>query len=128
MTIKSLIFDFDGLILDTETPEVDVWKTIYAEQGFDFPIEQWGQIIGGYGLSNFDAAMHLMELSGDGPDVESLRARHRSESAALTLVQPILPGVMNILDEAHRLGLRLAIASSSAPNRGDPPLTRLGLF
>ena len=128
MTIKALLFDFDGLILDTETPEFQVWQAIYREHGHELAAEQWGQIVGGWGRSDFDAASHLAELAGDGLNVEELRARHRSESDALTLLQPVLPGVVDYLDEARRLDLCLAIASSSPHSWVDTNLTRLGLF
>ena len=128
MTIKALLFDFDGLILDTETPEFQVWQSIYREYGHELSAEQWGQIVGGWGISDFDAATHLVELVGDGLNVEELRARHRNESDALTLLQPILPGVVDYLDEASRLGLRLAIASSSPHSWVDMHLKRLGLY
>src|SRR5512141_725489 len=85
--LKALIFDFDGLILDTETPEYNVWQAIYREHGFELPHDEWGKIIGGYGISNFDAADHLSVLSQGRLDSVSLRLRHRSESAALTLAQ-----------------------------------------
>jgi len=39
--LKALIFDFDGLILDTETPEVLVWQSIYKEHGFELPVDEW---------------------------------------------------------------------------------------
>jgi len=128
MKIKTLIFDFDGLILDTESPEFDVWQAIYREYGQELAPETWGQIVGGWGASDFDAAEHLVELAGDGLNAEELRARHRSESDALVLQQPILPGVMDYLDEARRLSLRLAIASSSPRSWVvDTHLTCLGL-
>ena len=57
--IKALIFDFDGLILDTETPEFQLWQAIYREHGFELPADEWGKIIGGYGISHFDPAEHL---------------------------------------------------------------------
>lgn len=128
MKIKALIFDFDGLILDTESPEFNVWQAIYREHGQELAPETWGQIVGGWGSSPFDAAEHLVELAGEGLNAEELRTRHRSESDALTLIQPILPGVMDYLDEARRLDLRLAIASSSPRSWVvDTHLTRLGL-
>ena len=128
LRIKALIFDFDGLILDTETPEYQVWQSIYREHGFEFPDEEWGKIVGGYGISSFDAAEHLSLLSQGRLDSVALRGRHVSESAALTLLQPVLPGVMEILLEAKRLGLKLAIASSSPHSWVDTHAKRLGIF
>ena len=126
--IKALLFDFDGLILDTETPEYQVWKAIYREHGFELPEEEWGQIIGGYGISSFDAAEHLALLSQGRLDSISLRDRHRSESHAITLAQAVLPGVADYLKEAKRLGLKLAIASSSTHSWVDTHARRLGVF
>jgi len=126
--IKALIFDFDGLILDTETPEVQVWQAIYGEHGFEFPHEEWGKIVGGYGLQDFDAAEHLSFLSQGRLDSVALRGRHVSESAALTLRQPVLPGVLDILQEAKRFGLKLAVASSSPHSWVDTHAKRLGIF
>src|ERR1044071_1410565 len=91
--LKALIFDFDGLILDTETPEYQVWQSIYLEHGFEFPHNEWEKIIGGYGISSFDAAEHLSLLSQRRLDSVTLRDRHRSESSALTLAKTVLPGV-----------------------------------
>lgn len=127
MKTKALLFDFDGLILDTETTEFSVWQTIYREYGQEMLPETWGQVIGGYGISNFDGAIHLAELVGDRADVQALRARFRSESDALILRQPILPGVVDYLNDARCLGLCLAVASSSPHNWVDTHLARLGL-
>jgi len=127
MKIKALLFDFDGLILDTESPEFRVWQSIYHEYGHELQPETWGQIIGGYGISDFSAAEHLVELVGDGLDAGELNARQKSESGALILQQSVLPGVVDYLDGARRLGLSLAVASSSPHTWVDSHLARLGL-
>jgi len=126
--IKALIFDFDGLILDTETPEFHVWQNIYQEHGFELPHDEWGKIVGGYGLSNFDAAEHLSLLAQERLDSVSLRARHRLESHTMILAQPLLPGVLDYIHDAKRLGLKLAIASSSPHSWVDMHAKRLGIF
>lgn len=125
--IKGLIFDFDGLILDTETPDYSAWQAIYREHGFELPPEKWGSIIG-TSISFFDAAEHLSVLSQGRLDSVSLRDRHRADSDALTVVQSVMPGVKDYLREAKRLGLKLAIASSSPHSWVDSHARRLGVF
>ena len=126
--IKALIFDFDGLILDTETPEYFAWQNIYREHGFELPHEEWGKIIGGSGLSNFDAAEHLSLLSQGRLDSTSLRARHHLECDAAIAGASILPGVLEYIRDAKRLGLKLAIASSSPHSWVDGHAKRLRIF
>jgi len=111
--IQALIFDFDGLILDTESPEFHCWQDIYREYGFELPHDRWGSIIGGSGHSKFDAAEHLSLLTRGRVDSASLRARNHLESQEIILKQGPMPGVMDYIHEAKRLRLKLAIASSS---------------
>ena len=125
---KALIFDFDGLILDTETADVRAWSDIYAEYGLKFPLESWAQIIGGTGAASFDAAVHLQTLLGDPLDLEALQARQDHISHSFVFQQPVLPGVMDYLHTAKRLGLKLAIASSSPHSWVDTHARRLGIF
>lgn len=126
--LKALIFDFDGLIVDTETPDYQTWQIIYREHGFELPDDEWGKIVGGWGVSTFDAAAHLSLLLEGRLDSVSLWDRHRLETSALLLSQPVLPGVVDILQEAKRLGLKLAIASSSPHSWVDTHAKRLGIF
>jgi HAD superfamily hydrolase (TIGR01509 family) len=127
MTIRALIFDFDGLILDTETPEVKVWEAIYAEHGQDYPLEKWSQIVGGWGVSSFDPADELHRRCGDSIDPDALRDRHREESSKLILNSAAMKGVHVMLHSAQQLGLPCIIASSSERSWVVPHLERLGL-
>jgi HAD superfamily hydrolase (TIGR01509 family) len=126
--IKALIFDFDGLILDTETPDMHAWQNIYAEYGFSFPIESWGEIIGGTGESHFDAAVHLQGLLGRPLDLQTLKTKQIQISHSLVDRQTVLPGVIDYLNEAKRFALKLAIASSSPHSWVDTHAQRLGII
>ena len=128
MMLKALIFDFDGLILDTETPEVLIWQSIYRDHGFELPVDEWAKTIGGWGISDFDAAEHLSVLSQGRLDIDSLRERHRKESAEIVHASPILPGVMSMIEQAKENGLKVAIGSSSTHSWVDTHLKRLGIF
>lgn len=125
--IKALIFDFDGLILDTEMPDYDSWQAVFARYGKSLPIEKWGQIVGGTGASDFDPHTYLEKLidkSLDRDEIWISRRQHYLESVSQ---QPILPGVVDYLDQAQVAEIKLAVASSSPENWVSGHLTRLGL-
>lgn len=125
MPLQALIFDFDGLILDTETPEVKVWQAIFREHGRELPVDEWAKTVGGYGLSTYNAAAHLAELTG--LEAAPLYARYRRESDAIINASPVLPGVLDLIEAGTRRGLGLAVASSSPHAWVDSHLSRLGL-
>jgi len=126
--LKALIFDFDGLILDTETPEVTVWGNIYKEYGFELPVHEWEKTVGGYGISTFNAAEHLALLSAGEVDSASSHLRYRQESDAIIQSSPILPGVMDLIHSAKTNGLKVAIGSSSPHSWVDAHTKRLGIY
>jgi HAD superfamily hydrolase (TIGR01509 family) len=126
--IKALIFDFDGLIMDTESSLVDGWKEIYASYGQEFPLQVWIRDVVGTTDSTFDPAVHLADITGCSLDTTSLHARvnqyHLEQLGALSA----LPGVVDYLETARRLGLRLAVASSSPHAWVEGHLRKLGLL
>ncbi len=126
--LKALIFDFDGLILDTETPEVIVWQSIYKEYGFHLPVDEWEKTVGGYGISTFDPAEHLAHLAQGRLDAVSLRVRYRRESDAIIHASSIMPGVVSMIEQAKQNGLQVAIGSSSPHSWVDSHARRLGIF
>ncbi len=126
--LKALIFDFDGLILDTETPEVLVWQSIYREHGFELPVHEWEKTIGGYGISTFDPANHLSLLSQGRLDSASMRIRYRRESDLLIHASAVMPGVINLIEQARAQGIPSVIGSSSPHSWVDTHAKRLGIF
>lgn len=110
--IRALVFDFDGLIVETETPILRTWQEIYASHGQELPVERWRLTIGSDD-SAFDALAELSRLV-DGLDIEATQARRKARELELAEAQPIMPGVLAYLQMARELGLKLAVASSSS--------------
>jgi HAD superfamily hydrolase (TIGR01509 family) len=123
--IRALVFDFDGLILDTEVPVYDAWQTIYAEHGHTLEFDKWAQCIGTHDV--FDPAVDLAALCGRDLDCAALTERHRLDCDVLIARESVRPGVPEYVAEARRLGVRLGVASSSSRTWVEGHLTRLGL-
>jgi HAD superfamily hydrolase (TIGR01509 family) len=126
--IKALIFDFDGLIVDTEAPDYESWQQVYRLHGCDLAVEAWGQVVGGTGASDFDPHSNLEQLSGQTLDREEIWISRRKQYLDTITQQPILPGVLETIEAAERLGLGLGVASSSPENWVRGHLARLGLY
>lgn len=126
--IESLIFDFDGLIIDTESAEYQSWAEMYEEHGCELPIDLWADQVGRASDSiTFDPYSYLELKHGRPVDRDSIRQRRRRRNAELVAALPIRPGVEDYLADARRLGFGLAVASSSPRSWVDGHLTRLGL-
>jgi HAD superfamily hydrolase (TIGR01509 family) len=111
--IKAVVFDFDGLILDTETPEFESFKAMYRDHGAELTIDLWGQCIGTDGTA-FEPYQHLEQCLGKAYDREAARLRRKEHYKKLMdEVQP-RPGVLDYLRSAEHLGLKIGLASSSS--------------
>ncbi len=126
--IKGLIFDFDGLMLDTETPEFNAIRDAYAHFGHSLEIEMYGRVVGSEYGQAFEPIAHLQTLTGAPVDAErfwDLVNRRRFE---IIDSSPLLPGVEACVRDAKQHGLKLAVASSSPHRWVDGYLRRFGLF
>ena len=112
MSVKGLIFDFDGLIIDTEMPGCKAWAEVFNQYGHPFTIVNWQKTIG-TGPTAYDPALHLFELTNGLVDpLESNEKAHQRIHDLMDL-QPLLPGVLEFIQTAQQIGLPMAVASSS---------------
>lgn len=124
--IEALVFDFDGLMVDTETPAYESWLEVYRAYAQEFPFARWSAGLGGSGRE-FDAAAYLAEQIGQPDAAGEIARRRRHRKHELAALQPLLPGVMTYLDDAARLGVRVGVASSSSRAWVVGHLERLGV-
>ena len=124
--IKALIFDFDGLIVDTEVPIFRAWQRIYREHGQELPLDQWLTIIG-TASGPFDPVIDLARKTGTKLDEEELKALEVLYYQEATALQQLLPGVIEYLVAARQLGLKTAVASSSTRTWVMDHLNRFGI-
>jgi HAD superfamily hydrolase (TIGR01509 family) len=124
--IRAIVFDFDGLILDTEEPVYRSWLEVYKAHGEELPFERWVQIVGST-TSGFHPQQHLEERLGR-PLPQEVLDRRIGRRTEMILANTVLPGVVQHLDAARELGLRLGCASSSTQEWVRGHLARLGIL
>jgi putative hydrolase of the HAD superfamily len=113
--MKALIFDFDGLILDTETTEYRSFQQLAEPYGLELSIEMWHQWVGTLnGRSHAMSYVYEQIQQSHGViEMKSLESTFFEIFETLIAKQEILPGVHEMIQQAKKHQLLLAIASSS---------------
>lgn len=124
--IKGLVFDFDGLILDTESVEYAALQWVYNQYGQSLSMDIWGACIGTQ--HEFDPILHLKEIAKLELPAQGLHRLYRARFCRLIRNEKPRPGVVDYLESAQEMGLKLAIASSSPMSWVEGFLEDLGLI
>jgi HAD superfamily hydrolase (TIGR01509 family) len=121
----ALLFDFDGLILDTETCTYETVAAIFAEHGEVLDLGWWHSILGTADRPHWVGV--LAAQVGRRLDHEALVAQREERRLAILHELPVCAGVVDLLDAADACGVPAAVVSSSASDWVDGHLVRLGL-
>ena len=102
MPIRAFLFDFDGLILDTEFASRAGWQRLYEEHGHELPTDLWATLVGTT-HAPWDPMTHLEELVGEPLEREALNERRSAHELALIEAEELRPGIADYLAAARLL-------------------------
>jgi beta-phosphoglucomutase-like phosphatase (HAD superfamily) len=126
VAVRALIFDFDGLLVDTEVPALRAWQQVLSGYGVSLPLPVWHACVGTRS-SRATALAVLADHIGQF-DPEPVLARWWEAHLALVAAQSLCAGVGEYLTAAAERGLRLAVASSATGDWVATQLRRVGVY
>lgn len=125
--IKAIIFDFDGLILDTETPWFHAYREMFEELGAQLPLDEWTKVIG-TNFDHFHPIDYLEQQIEQKVDRVQFERQAGEKHVAFVQTMMVRPGVVNYLQAAQRLSLRIGLASSSSRSWVESYLKKYDLY
>lgn len=124
--IEGLVFDMDGLLLDTEAIALRAWKKAALALGWEMTDEFYPQIMG---CNEQECMVRLTQHTGDAAFVKRLMdsTMVHYESAVWEEAIPLRPGALEILRWGEGEGLRMVVATSTYKDLARHKLEKAGL-
>ena len=124
MNFAAVLFDFDGVLVDTEWAIYQAWLATFQAHGHDLPLDVYTRCIGS-DFATWSPKTHLEELSGLAFDWHDLDAKRQKAIMADLAGEGTMPGVMALLENLTAQGIRRAVVSSSSHHWVDGWLEKL---
>lgn len=122
-----IIFDFDGVMVDTEQAIFQSWERLFAREGQRITVADYSPCLGA-GYSRWNPADYLESLTGKRYDWEKEDAARKAEIDADLVARGLMPGVRALMDFCHAQGIGMAVASSSSRRWVEGWLRRLNIY
>lgn len=127
MNVRGIIFDFDGVLVDTEWAIYQSWVTLYAREGQEISIATYAPCLGA-GYSRWDPAAHLEQLTGKQYDWAVETPRRQAQLEADLAARGLMDGAAELFAWCRAQGIGMAVASSSSRRWVAGWLERLGVY
>lgn len=127
MNIQGLVFDFDGVLVDTEWVIYCSWVRLYEREGCQIPLKEFNACLGS-GYSYWDPGAYLEQLTGKTYDWEKENAARQVEIERDLEQTGLMRGAEELLDFLDRRNIPMAVASSSSRRWVEGWLRKLGIF
>ena len=125
--MDALVFDFDGLILDTESPMFTVTAAVFDDHGVHLDAARWATEILGTADHPHWTEMLAERLGRPLDDLDELMAARNLRYHEALATEAVRPGVVELLTEASDRGVPCVVASSSPREWVEGHLERLDL-
>jgi len=125
---RVVIFDFDGLILDTETVELNLWRKIFSEHDILFDLESYLKTIGSITSKTYEPSKILAEVVKNGETPSDIYRKVEKQIIDQLDGEIPLPGVLKTIQTAKSMGIKTAVGSSSTLDWVKAHLVRLGIW
>lgn len=125
--IKGIVFDMDGLMIDTEKLLVRFWRQSAKEHGFDMTEQD---VYGIRSMSHKLAIPHLKNIFGESFDYYSIRSRRielMNEYIEKNGIE-IKAGLFQLLDYLKINGYKIAVATATPYERAENYLYKINAF
>ena len=126
MAFSAILFDFDGVLVDTEWAIYQSWRRVFEAHGHPLPLNIYTRCIGS-DFATWSAKTHLEELTGLDFDWHDLDARRQQEILDDLSGEPPMQGALVLLEKVMAEALPCAVVSSSSHHWVDGWLAKLGL-
>jgi len=125
MKRTAILFDMDGLMVDTEPLARRSWEYVVTAYDAAMSDDLYGRMVG---LRTSESARLVhAELALLLPVEELIARKTAAFLAALEEGVPVMPGLWTLLDRVEALGLRWAVATSTPRELAEIVLGKLGV-